>query len=70
MFLLETLPLYVISCCICRLAALSGLVVSVLATGLSVVVSGPAEGSGFLWVIKVHSAHFLRRGSKAVSPMS
>jgi hypothetical protein len=48
-------------------------VVSVLATGRtghSVVGSNPTEGGGFLWVIKIPSAHFLRRGSKAVSPMS
>jgi hypothetical protein len=48
-------------------------VVSVLATGptgYSVVGSNPTEGGGFLWVIKIHSMHFLRRGSKAVGPMS
>jgi hypothetical protein len=47
--------------------------VSVLATGptgFSVAGSGPAEGGGFLWVIKIRSAHFLGRGSKAVGPMS
>jgi hypothetical protein len=31
---------------------------------------GPAEDGGFLWIVKVRSAHFLRRGSKAVVPMS
>jgi hypothetical protein len=54
-------------------AALGGLVVSVLATGptgLAAAGSGPAEGGGFLWVIKICSAHFLRRGSKAVGPKS
>jgi hypothetical protein len=50
-----------------------GLAVSVLATeptGYSVAGSNPTEGGGFLWVIKIHSTHFLRRGSKAVGPMS
>jgi hypothetical protein len=32
----------------------------------TVVGSGPAEDGGFLWVIKIRSAHFFRRGSKAV----
>jgi hypothetical protein len=48
-------------------------VVSVLAngpTGYTVAGSNPTEGSGFLWVIKIPSVHFLRRGSKAVGPMS
>jgi hypothetical protein len=48
-------------------------VVSVLATGptgYSVMGSNPTEDSGFLWVIKIASAHFLRRGIKAVGPMS
>jgi hypothetical protein len=48
-------------------------VVSVLATGptgYSVVVSNPTEDRGFVWVIKFPSTHFLRRGSKAVGPMS
>jgi hypothetical protein len=48
-------------------------VVSVLATGPmghSVAGSNPAEDGGFLWVIKILSTHFLRRGSKAVGPMS
>jgi hypothetical protein len=44
--------------------------VSVLATGPPAAGSGTAEDSGFLWVIKIHSEHFLWRGSKAVSPMS
>jgi hypothetical protein len=47
--------------------------VTVLATGPtgpSAVGSGPAEDGGFLWVIKIRSAHFLRRGSKAVGPMT
>jgi hypothetical protein len=38
--------------------------------GLAAAGSGPAEDSGFLWVIKIGSAHFLRRGSKAVGRMS
>jgi hypothetical protein len=42
----------------------------VLATGLMVADSDPAEDDGFLWVIKIHSAHFLRKGNKAVGPMS
>jgi hypothetical protein len=48
-------------------------VVSVLATGptaATVAGSGPAEGDGFLWVLNIRSAHFLRRGRKAVGPMS
>jgi hypothetical protein len=48
-------------------------VVSVLATGpmgLAAAGSGPAENGGFLWVIKIRSAHFLWRGSKDVCPMS
>jgi hypothetical protein len=47
--------------------------VSVLATGTTgpkVAGSGPAEDGGFLWAIKIPSAYFLRRGSKAVGPMS
>jgi hypothetical protein len=54
-------------------AALGGLVVSLLATGPtghSVAGSSPTEDGGFVWVIKIPSAHFLRRGSKAVGPMS
>jgi hypothetical protein len=51
-------------------AALGGLMVRVLATGYSVAGSSPTEDGGFLWVIKIPSAHFLRRGSKAVGPMS
>jgi hypothetical protein len=48
-------------------------VVTVLAAGPpgpSVAGSGPAEDGGFLRVIKIPSAHFLQRGSKAVGPMS
>jgi hypothetical protein len=48
-------------------------VVSVLATGhtgLSVAGSGPAEDGGFLWVIKIRSAHSMWRGKKADGPMS
>jgi hypothetical protein len=48
-------------------------VVSVLATGptgYSVAGSNPTKDGGFLWVIKIPSKHFLRRGSKAVGPMS
>jgi hypothetical protein len=54
-------------------AALGGLVVSVLATepmGYSVAGSSLTEDGGFLCVIKIPSTHFLRRGSKAVGPMS
>jgi hypothetical protein len=56
-----------------RFAALGGLVVSVLTTGprgLADAGSVPAEDGGILWVTKIRSAHFLRRGSKAVGPMS
>jgi hypothetical protein len=52
------------------IAALGGLVVSVLATGptgCSVAGSNPTKDSGFLWVIKIPSMHFLPRGSKARS---
>jgi hypothetical protein len=48
-------------------------VVSVLVMGpmgLAAAGSGPAKDGGFLCVIKIRSAHFLRRGSKAVGPMS
>jgi hypothetical protein len=48
-------------------------VVTVLATGPtghSVAGSNPTEDGGFLWVIKIPSTRFLRRGSKAVGPMS
>jgi hypothetical protein len=38
--------------------------------GLAAAVSGPAENGGFLWVVKIRSAHFRRRGSKAIAPMS
>jgi hypothetical protein len=54
------------------MAALGGPVVSVVATGPtghSVAGSNPTEGGGILWVTKIPSAHFLRRGSKAVGPM-
>jgi hypothetical protein len=44
-------------------------VVSVLATGPTGYSVAGSNG-GFLWVIKIPSAHFLRRGSKAVGPMS
>jgi hypothetical protein len=37
-------------------AALGGLAVSVLAAGPTG--SGPAEGGGFLWVIRIRSSHF------------
>jgi hypothetical protein len=47
-------------------AAFDGLVVSVLAMGPTVAFSAPAEDA----VIKIHSAHFLRRGSKAIGPVS
>jgi hypothetical protein len=49
------------------------LAVSVLATepmGPAAAGSGPAEDGGFLRVIKIPSTHFLRRGNKAVGPMS
>jgi hypothetical protein len=45
-------------------------VVSTGPTGYSVAGSNPTEDSGFLWVIKILSTHFLQRGSKAVGPMS
>jgi hypothetical protein len=54
-------------------AAPGALAVNVLATGptgYSVAGSNPTEDSGFLWVIKIPSAHFLWRGSKAVGLMS
>jgi hypothetical protein len=51
-------------------AALGGPVVRVLALGPTVAGSGPAEDGGFVWAIKIRSAPFLRRGSKAVGPMS
>jgi hypothetical protein len=47
--------------------------VSVLATGptgYSVEGSILTEDGGFLWVIKIPSTHFLRRGTKPVGPMS
>jgi hypothetical protein len=53
-------------------AALGGLVVSVLdkgPMGLAAAGSVPAEDGGFLWVIKIRSAHFLRSGNKATGPM-
>jgi hypothetical protein len=39
-------------------------------TGHSVAGSNPTEDGGFLWVIKILSTPFLRRGSKVVGPMS
>jgi hypothetical protein len=48
----------------------SGLVLATEPTGYSVAGSSPTEDGGFLRVIKIPSAHFLRRGSKAVGPMS
>jgi hypothetical protein len=65
--------LFVLSLVDCLVVALGGLVVIVLATeptGYSVAGSSPTEDCGFLRVIKIHSTHFLRRGSKAVGPMS
>jgi hypothetical protein len=56
-----------------NIAALGGLVVSVLATGptgYSVTGSNLTEDGGFSWVIKIRSTHFLWRGNKAVGPMS
>jgi hypothetical protein len=47
-----------------------GFISHIKATALTVVGSGPTEDGRFLWAIKVHSVHFLRRGSKAVGPMS
>jgi hypothetical protein len=38
--------------------------------GLAAAGSSPAEDGGFLWVMKIRSAHFLQRGSKAVGLMS
>jgi hypothetical protein len=55
------------------IAALGGLVVSVLAMGP---IEFAAAGSSLtvdgitLWVIKIRSAHFLQKGSKRVSAMS
>jgi hypothetical protein len=46
------------------------LVLATRHTGHIVGGSNPTECGGFLWVIKISSAHFLRRGSKAVGPMS
>jgi hypothetical protein len=51
-------------------AALGGLLVGVLAMGPTVAGSGLAEDGGVLWVIKIREARFLRRGRKAVGPMS
>jgi hypothetical protein len=56
--------------CSCFIAALGGLVLATEPTGYSVAGSSPTEDGGFLWVIKIPSTHFLRRGSKAVGPMS
>jgi hypothetical protein len=38
--------------------------------GLAATGSVSAEDGGLLWVIKIRSAHFLRRGSNAVGPVS
>jgi hypothetical protein len=38
--------------------------------GLAAVSSGLAKDGGFLWVIKIRSAHFVWRGGKAIGPMS
>jgi hypothetical protein len=46
------------------------ILVSVLATGHTVAGSGPAEDGGFLCVIEIRSAHFLRSRSKTVGLMS
>jgi hypothetical protein len=65
--------LAIFNVCEVMIIALGCLVVSVLATeptGYSVAGSSPTEDGGFLRVIKIRSAHFLRRGSKAVGPMS
>jgi hypothetical protein len=37
---------------------------------VSVLATGSTKDGGFLWVIKIPSTHFLRRGSNAVGPMS
>jgi hypothetical protein len=47
-----------------------GSVLAMGPTGLSVAGSGPAEDGEFLWIARISSAHFLRRGSKAVGPVS
>jgi hypothetical protein len=39
-------------------------------TGFAAAASGPIVDGGFLLVIKIRSTHFLRRGSKAVGPLS
>jgi hypothetical protein len=65
-----TVVSYRVHLCLIQNAALGGLVVRVLAPGPSVACSGPPEDGRFLWLIKIPSAHFLRRGSKAVGPMS
>jgi hypothetical protein len=38
--------------------------------GLAAAGSDPAEDGGFLWVVKIRSAHFHRTGSKAVGQIS
>jgi hypothetical protein len=43
---------------------------SVLAMGPTVSGSGLTKDSGYLWVVKIHSMHFLGSGSKANGPMS
>jgi hypothetical protein len=43
---------------------------TVLAMGPTFAGSGLAEDGSFLWLIKIHSTHFLQKGSKAVGPMS
>jgi hypothetical protein len=47
---------------------LGSLVVSMFAMGPKVVGSNTAKDNGFLWMMKIHSMHFLQRGSKAVGP--
>jgi hypothetical protein len=39
-------------------------------TGLAAAGSGPAEDGVPLWAIKIRSAHFFRRESKAVGPIA
>jgi hypothetical protein len=47
----------------------NGVVHAIVPMGLAAASSGPAESDGFLWVIKIRKAHFLRRGSKAARPL-
>jgi hypothetical protein len=53
-----------------RRRIISPSVVATGSTGYSVAGSSPTEDGGILWVIKIPSLHFLRRGSTADGPMS